>query len=523
MTDETRYELDHAGEIIEYQGSLCDHQNELLLELFSQFGNRCEVIETKGSMTKLKITNPRYAVREINVFHGNIRNEKRSPYEKKIQLGSGVDPRQYNKQDTIILGIYVLDSDDALKDAIMVGFPIDERINYPSNPSLRGGLFVNQLLQDAKVKGICIDDERKLVGFRPEFIYFYLDNHVALHYGDDDIDHNLPSTESVERQPRVNNRNLIYFGAPGTGKSYRLNKKAIESFDDGQITRVTFHPDYTYSQFVGSFRPHTDQDESGKTQVYYAYTPGPFIETYVDAVKNPDKDYLLIVEEINRANPAAVFGDIFQLLDRDTEGRSDYPVKTSDELRQYLLNEFISMPEKEKLATELSLPPNMYIWATMNSADQGVFPMDTAFKRRWGFRYMGIDEGENVIEDIIVPLGKTGNRAKWNDFRKEINRILLEARVNEDKLLGPFFIDLDLLDDENFIDTFKSKVLLYLIEDAAKTKKEKVFGQGTITYSIVSGNFEEEGEQIFNGIADIAIKDADDSGNAEDIEDGASE
>lgn len=321
----------------------------------------------------------------------------------------------------------------------------------------------------------------------------------------------------------VESRNLIYFGAPGTGKSYQLNKAANEKFDKDKIRRVTFHPDYTYAQFVGSFRPHTDQDERGKTQVYYAYTPGPFIETYVEAVKNPDKDYLFIIEEINRANPAAVFGDIFQLLDRDAEGNSDYPIKTSDELRQYLENEFIALRDKEEKTTQLSIPPNLYIWATMNSADQGVFPMDTAFKRRWGFRYMGIDDGDSVIQDIIVPLGNTGNHARWNDFRKEINRILLDARVNEDKLLGPFFIDPDLLDDESFTDTFKSKVLLYLIEDAAKTKKEKVFGQGAVTYSIVSGNFEEEGEQIFKGIADITIKATDENDNVENAEDNTSE
>lgn len=297
-------------------------------------------------------------------------------------------------------------------------------------------------------------------------------------------------------------RNLIYFGAPGTGKSYRLAEDAKSNFDEDKINRVTFHPDYTYSQFVGSLRPHTEDG-----QVYYVFTPGPFIETYVSAQNDPEHDYLLIIEEINRANPAAVFGDVFQLLDRDSAGNSDYPVKTSNELLHYLDSNLLadSVEERERKASSLSLPSNMYIWATMNSADQGVFPMDTAFKRRWDFRYMGINDGEHVIADKNVKLS-SGERINWNDLRKGINSILLDARVNEDKLLGPFFIDPDLLNDEDFNESFKNKVLLYLIEDAAKTKKEKVFDKSNVTYSIISEDFDVEGTRIFRDMRDIAIE-----------------
>ena len=127
--------------------------------------------------------------------------------------------------------------------------------------------------------------------------------------------------------------------------------------------------------------------------------------------------------------------------------------------------------------------------------------MDTAFKRRWSFRYMGIDDGESVISDLVINLGNTGRKTKWNDFRKRINEVLLNARVNEDKLLGPFFIDPDLIeDDEAFNDAFKSKVLLYLIEDAAKTKKANVFQMENATYSAVANAFDTEGEKIFRGM-----------------------
>lgn len=319
-------------------------------------------------------------------------------------------------------------------------------------------------------------------------------------------------------------RNIIYFGAPGTGKSYELNKEAAKYFSEDKVARITFHPEYTYTQFVGGYRPVPilDDEEKPTDKVTYDYVPGPFLKTYVKAVQNPNEDYLLIIEEINRANPAAVFGDMFQLLDRDASGVSDYAIEVPEDMSLYLRvrvpefhtnanmgdpMEFLAESNRLNDATKrLKLPSNMYLWATMNSADQGVFPMDTAFKRRWSFRYMGIDDGEKFISDLVINLGNTGRKAKWNDFRKRINEVLLNARVNEDKLLGPFFVDPDLVEDEKaFNDAFKSKVLLYLIEDAAKTKKANVFQMENATYSAVAAAFDEEGERIFRGMGSLSM------------------
>lgn len=315
--------------------------------------------------------------------------------------------------------------------------------------------------------------------------------------------------------------NLIFFGAPGTGKSHILDEESKEHFAKDKIERVTFHPDYTYAQFVGSLKPHSGVNDDGKHEVYYAYTPGPFIDTYVKAMNDPGNDYLLIIEELNRANPAAVFGDVFQLLDRDDMGKSDYPIKTSEELCEYLQANLRNIPpteegraadnlgeivnrERVEIASRMTIPPNMYLWATMNSSDQGVFPMDTAFKRRWSFRYMDIDNNEDAISELVINLGNTGRKAKWNDFRKRINEILLSTRVSEDKLLGPFFIDPGLIEDEKaFNDAFKSKVLLYLIEDAAKTKKANVFQMENPTYSAVAKAFDTDGENIFRGMESL--------------------
>ena len=333
-------------------------------------------------------------------------------------------------------------------------------------------------------------------------------------------------------------RNLIFFGAPGTGKSYQLNRLAKDSFAAGNIVRVTFYPDYTYSQFVGCFKPVTryknDYKSVSKQESYisYEFVPGPFLETYAKAVQNPDENYLLIVEEINRANSAAVFGDVFQLLDRDASGRSEYEIAVPREMRDYLglrLLEYANngrihdpaklMSEQERLANEakrLSLPPNMYIWATMNSADQGVFPMDTAFKRRWDFRYMGIDDGENaevdgrLLSEIEVPCG--GQSIVWNKLRRAINELMADddLKINEDKFLGPFFIAPASLTPERFPDVFKGKVLLYLYEDAGKTRRSKMFAKGLNTYAKLCDAFDTVGVGIFGaGFDDRLVFDGD--------------
>jgi hypothetical protein len=305
--------------------------------------------------------------------------------------------------------------------------------------------------------------------------------------------------------------NRIVFGAPGTGKSNRLeNEKVVfgQNFE-----RVTFHPNYSYAQFVGTYKPVPVKElvnEVETTTITYKYVPGPFMRTYVKAIKsikkNNPKPYLLLIEEINRANVAAVFGDVFQLLDRDN-GQSEYEIETSEDMRAYLAEEFKG---KESDYERIRIPKNMYLWATMNSADQGVFPMDTAFKRRWHFEYIGINENSDGIKDIMVKLGKNEHDMNWNDLRMAINNKLSKVcKVNEDKLLGPYFLSKDVIstsednnyvkDNKKFIEAFKSKILMYLYEDAAKQYKQKLFEgcNDHSKYSSVCEAFEKIGESIF--------------------------
>lgn len=311
-------------------------------------------------------------------------------------------------------------------------------------------------------------------------------------------------------------RNRIVFGAPGTGKSHKLKKdsETLRSGTSGTYERVTFHPDYAYAHFVGTYKPITDDSSS---EIKYEFVPGPFIRVYVEALRSGRTDspqpHLLLIEEINRAKVAAVFGDVFQLLDRDDDDISEYEIHASEDIRKHLAKELGGEPDSYQ---NLKLPDNMFIWATMNSADQGVFPMDTAFKRRWNFEYLGIDENYGDIKGkIILGTGSHELEVKWNQLRKAINEKLTEEyKINEDKLIGPYFLSKkviktvsdtdDTIDDhDKFKDAFKNKVIMYLYEDAAKQHKHKLFdgcssaGYSTAKYSSVCEAFDEIGVDIF--------------------------
>lgn len=258
---------------------------------------------------------------------------------------------------------------------------------------------------------------------------------------------------------------------------------------------MTFYPTYSYAQFVGSYKPYMvevdkdgfepEQDAKKRKVIAYKFVPGPFLRILVKALLNPDeKNYLLIIEEINRANAAAVFGDMFQLLDRRAQdddegdaGESEYFITPSEEIQEYLKNVGVGDP------TKLRIPENLYVWATMNSADQGVFPLDTAFKRRWDFKYLSLDEtpGNNKVNKIDVECGSK-SLCKWGDLRKAINSLLARNRINEDKHLSAYFVKPD-GEDRISSERFKMKVLMYLWEDAARMCRTQVFNKSIRTFS----------------------------------------
>lgn len=319
---------------------------------------------------------------------------------------------------------------------------------------------------------------------------------------------------------KANKNNIISFGAPGTGKSYYFNKKLEEDgVTEDQYERVTFYADYSYSQFVGTYKPVDEGD-----LISYKYVPGPFMRILTKSLESGQdiapKKFYLIIEEINRARAASVFGDTFQLLDRSESGDSEYSITFNKDARDYLAERFGGFSDEYK---QIKIPNNMVLWATMNSADQGVFPIDTAFKRRWNFKYIGIDDEEFMVENIS---GKkvakenqndtfqiAGDSIEWNVLRRAINAKLSneKLKINEDKLIGPFFIKIKDNDgdslfnsttkDKDFIKLFSDKVLMYLFEDAVKTKRNIFFEGCDVSklnrYSYITNEFSKKGIRIF--------------------------
>lgn len=283
----------------------------------------------------------------------------------------------------------------------------------------------------------------------------------------------------------------IFYGAPGTGKSYTIKEETKES----DVIRTTFHPDTDYSTFVGAYKPTTALlpicDELGqpmkigattlhKEQIVYEFVAQSFLQAYVNAWKKFDKDdkQYLVIEEINRGNCAQIFGDLFQLLDRNDYGFSDYPIKADADMKRQLQKAFAGLviAQKDKINAMyegkdivsqvlngdiLLLPNNLYIWATMNTSDQSLFPIDSAFKRRWDWTYMPISDAEkNWIIEV------DGNNYDWWLFLEKINEKIGSTTNSEDKKLGYFFCKAQ--DGVISAKTFVGKVIFYLWNDVFK-------------------------------------------------------
>lgn len=292
----------------------------------------------------------------------------------------------------------------------------------------------------------------------------------------------------------------IYYGVPGTGKS-----KTIKDLTFGEsVIRTTFHPDSDYASFVGTYKPITEEvdlrdcygkkviDDDTKEvvkeeRIAYKFIPQAFLEAYVKAWKKlgSSKKQYLIIEEINRGNCAQIFGDLFQLLDRNEYGFSDYPIVADKDMQKYLEKEFAGweITNKDEInqlygeanmvnlimkGERLVLPSNLYIWATMNTSDQSLFPIDSAFKRRWDWKYVPIREGRD--KETNAPLNwyiNTGDKQyDWWSFISKVNKLIGSLTNSEDKKLGYFFCKAK--DGEIDADLFVSKVIFYLWNDVFK-------------------------------------------------------
>src|SRR5690606_39161940 len=339
-----------------------------------------------------------------------------------------------NIDNSIILGCYCFNNADSLNNLIFVGWNIDNNTNYPSNPSLRG-LSIDTL-QKARFFGFYKHQYRAnyICAFLPSFIFYYINNYENIHSNSLQLDKNTSSTsESVDN--KIPGFNRIYFGPPGTGKSYAIKeelKKLGANADN--YSRVTFHPDYDYHSFVGGYKPFTDAEDDDK--IKYKFVPQIFTNLYVKAWSNTSEDYYLVIEEINRGNCAEIFGDIFQLLDRNPE----YNIEPSTELRAYLeereneLNKDKTEDEaKVKLLYDgkLKMPSNLSIIASMNTSDQSLYPMDSAFKRRWDWHYVPIDL-KCTESNFTIKIDDV-HQYSWLEFLVKVNDKIYSVTKSEDK------------------------------------------------------------------------------------------
>lgn len=323
-------------------------------------------------------------------------------------------------------------------------------------------------------------------------------------------------------------KNLVVFGTPGCGKSYYVNNTLLKNYPNKsdntkeRVFRTTFYQDYTNTDFVGQILPYIEYNEKKEEKVTYKFTPGPFALALKEAVLNRNEDVSLVIEELNRGNAPAIFGDIFQLLDRNQDGISEYAI-TNIHLRDWLNHE-IDGANFDKI----KIPGNLNIYATMNTSDQNVFTLDTAFKRRWEFKKLKNEFKSHPYEDYFVPgLEET----TWKTFVEVINKAIVgelgerNSSINvSDKQIGVYFVDKDglhkeqintsdLIKDEK-IDKFAYKIFSYLWEDVAKFDKDQLFKKGIITLDQLIENYIKH-EVVFNDSINDSLKkkDSDSSEN----------
>ena len=364
---------------------------------------------------------------------------------------------------------------------------------------------------------------------------------------------------------------IIYYGVPGSGKSYEIKKK-LKNIPDYNKIRTVFHPEYSNADFVGQILPEINVNTDGRSIVEYKFKPGPFTEIIRRAYLNPDEEFHFVIEEINRGNSAAIFGDMFQLLDRlDVDecldevsseniygkGWSSYGVDNQD-INEYIRNQVVISQEKPEHCskttgsagdsnpklyktvdivsekecviwrkrqengftteakhlhfsanTAIRLPPNLSIYATMNTSDQNVFTLDNAFQRRWEMKQISNDLAHNdptadTTKQYNQVIGSTS--VKWGEFREAINDIIMQSAEEnglssmEDKRLGGWFITPKKAKNSEEIkitdDAFAEKVLKYLWDDAFKFDRPKHFGE-IKTLEELTKKFKEDGFKVF--------------------------
>ena len=404
-----------------------------------------------------------------------------------------------------------LDTFELKKDDMIIG--------YFGNPREKASMLFridNYFARNLKVKkvfetenGVEISSEFKKKVIEEGLIEIpYNDYEFIINEMKDNLVQHL-SGDTYNNDPVCSNsgKNKIFYGIPGCGKSYYVEHVVLKDVNKNNIFRTTFYPDYTNSDFVGQIYPIVKDGN-----VTYEPVPGPFTKALEKAYSKPDEDVYLVIEELNRGNAAAIFGDVFQLLDRlevaydgRVPGDSEYPI-SNEFIEGYFTKKRIHFIEKK-----LIVPHNLTILATMNTSDQNVFPIDTAFKRRWDRERIESDWSDNnKLKGLLVP----GTTITWEQFAKNVNFRITQydddgGIVFEDKQLGAYFATKDMLvcdgDDEKTIKEkkkrFTNNVIDYLFNDVVKFRPSKLFDNDVSYDSLYTAIL--NGEENYYGLTGL--------------------
>lgn len=488
------YQSTANGEIVEGddpQHPDIDERERILARALKAWGwtvniQRVEPLNSRVRFVKFTAELQNHGTRynlEVFIFPNLADSARDRPQEKRIQITRDYEEHKAEfeldksgQSRCLLLGFYCLGNDEVVIcawDAAAYQEHANPTSAYVNIEAIAGAFRVGfDRSRDTKGRYVCC--------FRPEFLHYYIENMAHLHVVEGTGTRASPAEERpVEVAPTrlAGGENIIFYGAPGTGKTY-----SVDAMVDGKLSvRTVFHPDMQNSDFVGALKPVMQED-----RITYSFSPGPFALALRNALAHPDRENYLVIEELNRCPAAAVFGDLFLLLDRDGDGTGKYDVDfPTPEFKAWLSNSLGHDIDR------LSLPSNLWLLATMNSADQGVYPIDTAFRRRWRQEYVPIDYAtapEGTLE-IILSDGSIQS-IPWHVFAKKVNYHLTDQLdIAEDRLLGPWFVTAEDLARSRFV---PGKVLIYLWDDLLRHHgREKVFDVSAVkTFGEVSARVE---------------------------------
>lgn len=447
---------------------------ERLEEIFSLYGSEVSVkmIDNNSELYLVKTSafeTPIIVCAKMVTFGGR----ENLKYEQRVQIKGSSNNYAYDKlkngNKAILLGLVY---DESIHETVICAW----KLKFSTAVNSLSKQIKNEIIHQAIQRGFAYQSKGNgefAYAFRKEFLYFYIQNSDWIHDREiKELNEHVDASDEYAacqdigfdrgEERLTGGKNILFYGVPGAGKSDTIKKEYCS--DENYIERVVFHPDYTYSDFVGQILPRVDDG------LKYVFTPGPFTKMLKKAEEDPGHPYYLIIEEINRGNAPAIFGEIFQLLDRKDEdgkylaseiGESEYGISNYDMAVEVYRDE----------THQVKIPSNLSLIATMNTSDQNIFTLDTAFQRRWEMRHIK----NNVFEAIHAQEKIEGTNVSWGAFASVINEMVIENSTDMissgDKRLGAYFAKKKDLSSSRF----PEKVLKYLWDDAFKMERELVF------------------------------------------------